>query len=201
MLPGFAELQRGEVAHAAELEGLGVPDLGPNVFPERFDELLERDLPLDQEEVAAARRLRPNLEDLVRDLASAGIGDSIDHADLHLRSVFSRAGHLRVLDWGDASIGHPFFSLVVTFAFLRDANGLAADDPWFERLRDAYLEPWGRGLVPAFELAQRLGAVSRAIGWGRHWTSMGPGAFPGFDEQLPGVLRTAIAALRTTLPA
>ena len=201
ILPRYAELQRGETAHAAEHTRLGVPDLGLAVFAERFDEVLARNLPIDAAEIDAARRLRPNLERLVEMLAAAGVDDSIDHADLHLRSVFSRDGELRILDWGDASIGHPFFSLVVTFAFLREANGLGPDDPWFDRLRDAYLEPWGTGLVPAFEIAQRLGQVSRAIGWGRHWASMGPGAFPAFDEQLPGVLRTAIGALRSTLPA
>jgi hypothetical protein len=201
VLPRYAELQRGEVAHADAHRRAGVPDLGLRVFADRFDELLDRDLPIEAAEVDEARRLRPNLEALVRELGAAGIGDSIEHADLHLRSVFENAGHLRVLDWGDASVAHPFFSLVVTFAFLRDANGLVPDDPWFDRLRDAYLEPWGGGLVPAFEVAQRLGRVSRAIGWGRHYASMGEGAFPAFDEQLPDVLRTAIAALRTTLPA
>jgi hypothetical protein len=205
VLPRYAELQRGEREHLASLRALGVPDLGLAQFADRYDELLARNLPIEPDEVAVARRLRPSLEVLVEELAAAGIGDSVEHADLHLRSVFSsdgtRGGHLRVLDWGDASLGHPFFSLVVTFAFLSEANGLAPDDPWFERLRDAYLEPWGTRLVPAFEIAQRLGVVSRAIGWGRHWTAMGRGAFPGFDDQFPGVLRTAIAALRTTLPA
>jgi hypothetical protein len=201
ILPRYAELQRGEIAHAAEHIAIGLPDLGLHAFPERFDELLARDLPIDSVEVEAARRLRPNLVALADELAAAGIGDSVEHADLHLRSVFRRDGRLRILDWGDASVAHPFFSLVVAFAFLRDINGLAPDDPWFDRLRDAYLEPWGSGLVHAFEIAQRLGTVSRGIGWGRHHASMGPGAFPGFDEQFPGVLRTAIHALRTTLPA
>jgi hypothetical protein len=201
VLPRYAELQRGETGHVAEHVASGMPDLRLAAFADRFDELLERELPIEAIEVKAARRLRPHLAALVDELASAGIADSVEHADLHLRSVFRRDGRLRILDWGDASVGHPFFSPVVTFAFLREVNGLTPDDPWFDRLRDAYLEPWGMGLVRAFRIAQRLGTVSRAIGWGRHWASMGPGAFPAFDDQFPGVLRTAIAALRTTLPA
>jgi hypothetical protein len=200
-LPRYAELQRGETEYVSEHLAAGVPDLGLAAFGARFDELLARDLPLPAAEIEAARGVRANLDALVAGLAAAGVPDSIDHADLHLRSLFTRDAHLRVLDWGDASVSHPFFSLVVTFAFLRDANGLAPGDPWFHRLRDAYLEPWGSGLVPAFETAQRLGRVARAIGWGRHHASMGRGAFPGFDQQFPSVLRTAIDALRTTLPA
>lgn len=201
VLPRYAELQRGELQHARELPAMGVPDMRPDALPAQFDALLHRRLPLDAVEVEDARRLRPRLQAMIRELTDTGIGNSIEHADLHLRSVFIREGHLRVLDWGDASVGHPFASLVVTFAVLREINGLAPDDPWFDRLRDAYLEPWGSGLVPAFDLAVRIGAVTRAIGWGRHWEAMGAGAFPAFDEQFPGVLRTAFAALRTTLPA
>jgi hypothetical protein len=85
--------------------------------------------------------------------------------------------------------------LVVTFQLLREHNGLRPDDPWFDRLRDAYLEPWGPGLIPLFESAQRLGKVVRAFGWLRHYDAMGSGAFRGFDEQLPGVLRDAFVAL------
>ena len=107
----------------------------------------------------------------------------------------------RVLDWGDASVAHPFFSLVVTFDYLRDdPSGLAAGDLWFERLRDAYLEPWGAGLVRLFDVAQCVARVARALSWLRHHEAMGTGAFPGFDHEFPEVLRTAIRALRTTLP-
>ena len=52
-------------------------------------------------------------------------------------------GALRVLDWGDASIGHPFFSLFETFRFLVELNRIPPGDRWFARLTDAYLEPWG----------------------------------------------------------
>jgi hypothetical protein len=195
LLPRYAELQRGEASRVRQLVDLGVPDLRRSRFQERFEAMLGGDLPLDPGEVAAVRGLRPSLALLLHELDGAGIGDTIDHADLHHRSVFAKGDELRILDWGDASIGHPFFSLVVTFHWLREVNGLPADDPWFGRLRDAYLEPWGPGLVPAFDAAQRLGKVARAFAWLRHREAMGIGAWPSFDEQLPGVLRDAFAAL------
>ena len=34
--------------------------------------------------------------------------------------------------------------------FLEQVNGLPPSDPWFTRLRDAYLEPWGSGLTDTF---------------------------------------------------
>jgi ornithine cyclodeaminase/thiomorpholine-carboxylate dehydrogenase len=42
----------------------------------------------------------------------------------HLANLFVQDGRLRVLDWGDASIAHPFGSLVVTFRFLEQINRL-----------------------------------------------------------------------------
>jgi hypothetical protein len=178
------------------------------VLPEGFEELLAADLPLDAAEVDELRALARNLRTLANELTAGPVPPSVDQADLHPRSVFAAenaadagaAGYrLRILDWGDASIAHPFFTLVVTFAFLHEANGIPADDPWFERLRDAYLEPWGSGHVELFEIAQRVGNVAQALGWLRHHRAMGVGAFPGFDDQFPGVLRRAIRALRTTL--
>ena len=205
LLPRYAELQRGEIDHAQEHLVAGVPDFRSAALAERFESLAEADLPLEADELRSLPGLAPALAALTRELDTGPIPASIEHADLHLRSVFlgtgDEAGPLRVLDWGDAVVAHPFFSPFITFHFLRDVNGLAPDDPWFDRLRDAYLEPWGSGLVPLFVSAQRVAAVARALGWLRHRQAMGVGAFPGFDEQLPGVLRTAIAALRTTLSA
>lgn len=194
ILPRYAELQRGETERAPRHLAAGVPDLGLARLPDRFDALLAHALPLEPGEVEAARRLAPRLEALVAELAGAGVGDTVDHADLHHRSVFADGERLRILDWGDASISHPFFTTVVTFHWLREAERPPGGD-WLDRLRDAYLEPWGPGLEPAFALAQRLGRLARALAWLRHREAMRPEAFPGFDEQWPGVLRAAFAAL------
>lgn len=91
----------------------------------------------------------PRFAELCDDLAARGIPDTIQHDDLHMTNVYESAGRLRVLDWGDSSIAHPFASLVVTFRILEERAGLAAGDPWYKRLRDAYLEPWGNGLTDA----------------------------------------------------
>jgi aminoglycoside phosphotransferase (APT) family kinase protein len=79
--------------------------------------------------------------------------ETVQHDDLHRANVYTEGGKLRVLDWGDSSISHPFVSLVVTFRFLEEVTKLPPGDPWFARLRDAYLEPWGRGLEGVFALA------------------------------------------------
>jgi hypothetical protein len=94
---------------------------------------------------------------------------------------------------GDASISDPFASLVVTFRFLEEVNGSPPTDAWFARLRDAYLEPWGRGLTSTFELALRVGTFAHAFAWVRQRDALPPGSRPEFDRWFSVVLRRALA--------
>ena len=100
---------------------------------------------------------------------------------------------MRILDWGDSSISHPFASLVVTFRFLEETNKLPPSDPWFARLRDAYLEPWGRDLAGVFNLATRVGAFAHAVAWARQRDHLPREARPKFDTGFAIILRRAVA--------
>ena len=194
-LPLYAELQRGEAAHALEHLGVGVPDLRLPSLPARFEELLREDLPLQQEEISRLRVFAAPFTELCEELAANQLPDTIQHDDLHMKNIYERDGHLRILDWGDSSVSQPLASLVVTFRFLEEVTGLAPGDPWFGRLRDAYLEPWGRELAKAFPLALRVGTVAHAFGWVRVRRSLSGQARTDFDRGFSIVLRRALAQL------
>jgi len=196
LLPRYAELQRGEAARVAEHLAQGVRDLRVATLSSRYEQLLRGDLPLGREGLARLRRFATRFGGLCDDLAARGIPDTMQHDDLHLGNVFARGDQLRIIDWGDASIGHPFTSLVVTFRFLEEVNGLAPTDPWLERLRDAYLEPWGSGLDETFALALRVGAFAHAIAWIRQRDALPEQARRRFDEAFSIVLRRAVARTR-----
>ncbi len=192
LLPRYAELQRLEADHAAgHVEG-GVPDLRLAALPERYAAFVGEPLPIGPEQTTRLRDFAPRLAVLCDELAAAGIPESIQHDDLHMANVYARDGHLRVLDWGDSSVAHPFFSPIVTFRFLREENGLAADDPWFDRLRDAYLEPWGTGLKEVFALAMRIGAFAHAVAWARQRAHLQASEHPDFDADYPTILGMAL---------
>ena len=142
-LPSYAELQKGEMAYALDHVGHGVPDLRMAALAAGYQRLLASELPLARDDINRLRDYAPRFIELCAALAELGIQESVQHDDLHMANLYSNVGKLRVVDWGDSSIAHPFFSLVVTFRFLEEVNHLAPDDPWFRRLRDAYLEPWG----------------------------------------------------------
>jgi hypothetical protein len=192
-LPRYAELQRGEAERAQEHLTHGVPDLRISTLPARYDDLVQRDLPLTHEEIDRLGRFSVRFRELCDELTAHGIPETVQHDDLHQNNLYAAGERLRVLDWGDSSISHPFASLVVTFRFLEEFNKLPSADPWFTRLRDAYLEPWGSGLAPTFDLAIRVGMFAHACAWARQRDALPDDARPDFDTWFAVVLRRAIA--------
>jgi hypothetical protein len=198
VLPRYAELQRGEVRHAGDHVEHGVPDLRLAALPARYDAMLREALPIEPDEVERLRSFAPRFAGLCDDLSGHGIPATIQHDDLHMANVYADRGRLRVLDWGDSSVAHPFFSLVVPFRFLEERNGLAPEDPWFDRLRAAYTEPWGQGLDDALRLAERVGRFAHVFAWLRQRSHLDEPSRADFDISFPLVLRRAVAA--TTEP-
>jgi hypothetical protein len=192
-LPLYAELQRGEATHMHDHLAHGVPDLRVTTLPARYDDLLRRELPLEREEIDRLRAFAPRFAELCDELVAHDVPETVQHDDLHMANVYADGARLRVLDWGDSSISHPFASLVVTFRFLEEVTKLSPEDPWFARLRDAYLEPWGRGLDGVFALAMRVGALAHAIAWLRQRDHLSAKKRAEFDRWFPIVLRRAIA--------
>jgi hypothetical protein len=193
VLGPYAELQRGETRHADEHLAHGVPDLRLELLPDRYDDLLRHHLPLHEDEIERLRAFAPRLAELCAELASRGIGPSVQHDDLHGGNLYADGDTLRVLDWGDSSIAHPFMSLVVPFRFLAGTHGIPPGDPWYARLRDAYLEPWGPGLADTCALAVRLGRFAHACAWTRQRDHLPEHEQREFDEWYPEVLRLAVA--------
>jgi hypothetical protein len=193
VLPRYAELQLGEAPHASEHLAHHVPDLRVATLPARYDDLLDHELPLEADEVRWLRAFRARFASMCDELAAHGIPETIQHDDLHMNNIYARRERLRVLDWGDSSIAHPFASLDVTFRFLEEITGLPPSDPWFPRLRDAYLEPWGRGAATAFRLAIRVGSFAHTFAWVRQRDHLPEDARPEFDRWFAILVRRAVA--------
>lgn len=168
VLPLYAGIQLDMVEHVPELLELGVPDVRLGMLAARFQQLIDQlDLPQDE-----ARRLRDSVEwvgETSEQLAGYGIPETIQHDDFTDGQVYVRDGRYLLLDWGDACVSHPFFTMSVTLEGViawgvDDVQGSVAIEPF----RDAYLEPFHRPatngeLANVFPAALRLGWVCRAI--------------------------------------
>jgi hypothetical protein len=109
------------------------------------------------------------VRDLCAELATHGVPETIQHDDLNDGQVFERDGRYAVLDWGDACVAHPFFSLSVA---LEGEIAWGVDDVEGSQdtraFRDAYLSVFADSGSPtaldrACDVALRLGWVCRAI--------------------------------------
>jgi hypothetical protein len=193
VLPAYAQMQIGETPFAVDHLDDGVPDLRLARVVERFEELFAVELPVTPAETADLAAMRRSLERWCAELDDAGMGATVQHDDLHMNNVYLKNGTLRVLDWGDASISHPFLSLFETFRFLGTMNELSPDDPWFARLRDAYLDPWGPGLVDVFDLALRVAGFAHAIAWLDQREVLSAADRADFDIGFAEILRLTLA--------
>ena len=173
ILPLYAELQIAAADDRDRLLAAGAPDRRLSELHGQFEELLGDRATLASladDELERLHTLVPRIEAECRDLESYALPETIQHDDLHDGQVFVRDGRYVFLDWGDACVSHPFFTLVVTLAVLAYKLELEHDSPELDRFRDAYLEPW-TGFCPrsdleqAYPIAYRLGVLCRGLTW------------------------------------
>lgn len=189
MLTAYARLQRDLVPHADEMVALGVPDLRPARMPALLAGLLDEPrvrTGLGADRLAAVRAVRPAYEDWCAELAADGLPATLQHDDLTDSNVFPDGVGYRFFDWGDASVAHPFGSLLVTLSSAAHQFALPPGGTQAHRLRDAYLEPWAQGfdrahLERSALLATRIARVGRALAWQR--VLRGPGMEPDDDHR------------------
>jgi len=169
ILPLYAGLQLDLADSAERLVALGVPDLRLARLPAGFDRLIDEHPTLSADERRRLTGERGRVRELCAELAGFGIAETIEHDDFHEGQVFVRDGRYLLLDWGDACVTHPFFTLAVTLDGvlawgLDDVAGSVDTTPF----QDAYLQPFaersGRDdLAAAATIARRLGWACRAV--------------------------------------
>ncbi|HWL33400.1 MAG TPA: hypothetical protein VNP89_07320 [Gaiellaceae bacterium] len=157
LLALFAELQIELADAVPQALALGTPDVRPELLGE-----LSAKLPGGH---ARAERVRRAVD---------GLGDAVEptvvHTEAHDGNLFVRDGHVRLLDWAEAVVSHPFVGMVLPLRFAAERTGASPGSVEVERLRDAYLEPFTRAaplseLRDAFAHGYLLGTLVRAITW------------------------------------
>jgi hypothetical protein len=170
----LAEIQVECSTRTQELSALGCPHRGLEILARRIPRLcadagaflLGEPCGLSRTEITRVAALAPTLLALCEELASYAIPDSIEHGDLVASTVFSSFGGPIFVDWSNASLSHPFFTVS---RIMSEAVSLvpATSRESRRRLRDSYLLPWAAAaphqtLVRAFEIARVLAPVHQA---------------------------------------
>jgi Phosphotransferase enzyme family len=166
-LPLYAQLQIDAAPDADELLRAGAFDRRGVVLPRLYEQLVERVEGLSAQEIAGLRALVAAVRRVAEALAEHAVPETINNDDFTNGSIFVRDGSYRFLDWGDACVSHPFFTLTVSLRVVEARHGLPPGSAEVARLRDAYLEPFTRfepleRLIPVADEARRFGQICRA---------------------------------------
>ncbi|HLJ54471.1 MAG TPA: phosphotransferase [Chthonomonadaceae bacterium] len=175
----YANLQRELAPRRVEMLALGVPDCRLERLPRLYEDLLEDELLLsardgttDPPEVAQLRSAAPWVAALCAELAAYGLPETLQHDDLHSNNVFLRGEEPIIFDWGDSSISHPLFSLLVLLRGAARDKDSSEGSPAVRSLRDAFLAAWdilpdGAASGRLLAVATALARINRAIAWRR----------------------------------
>jgi hypothetical protein len=145
-----------------------------------------------------------------RDLGGTGIRFTVPHEDLHSNNI-CLAGPSKdpmsdlavnllpavpeartwVIDWGDASIGHPFAPIPVALRFIAHHRCCEVSDKRVQRTRHAYLGAFTTcapcsELIAVADVAQRVGAAARAWSWRAALLSTPTPVHGEYDFPMPG---------------
>jgi len=90
---------------------------------------------LSDEQLTAVRGCAGEIESLAREFWGAGIPDTLAHGDLHLGNVAWDGDALRIFDWTDGCVSHPFLDASHLAHFTRARPGDAG-------LESTYAEQW-----------------------------------------------------------
>jgi aminoglycoside phosphotransferase (APT) family kinase protein len=203
----YARLQVDCIAHADRLHALGCPRRGlaaleRGLAPLAADDRALRNGDSDGLSDAEVERLRAALPSLLERCATlrvAAVPLTLEHGDLWPGNFLVDGTRCVLIDWEDAAVGHPFFSLaplLVGLATYQPALNRAAVR---RRIEDAYLAPFAAVAAPdrlrdALRVAMPLGFVDMAIRY-RLQPQSAAALHPWMRDLVPQTLRLALAAM------
>lgn len=206
ILPIYAKLQQDSAQHLNDFLKMGVPVRRLVTLTDQFQQLLTDPeiLGIDHCDGLSCleyERLQNStclVVELCQQLAAFNIPETIHHGDLHDGNILLQNREYLFFDWGDSSIAHPFCDLHRVYANLA-RFGLERNSPWFDRLRDCYLETWtqyetAKNLEAAFELAQQLAPILAALRWLPALAQMDATARNQYVAAIPNLLREFLNA-------
>jgi aminoglycoside phosphotransferase (APT) family kinase protein len=147
-------------------------------------------VPLPGDLATRFREAVPRLQQLCAELASAAIGPTLVHGDLHAGNIMRTDGRFVVFDWSDACVADPFVDVLMFLDRLPDDPELRAT------FRARYLDAWTgipRSEADVYaELAEPLAAMHHAVTY-RGIPAFGPEEQWLFEGAMPRWVEHALA--------
>ena len=168
LLPNYATLLIRSLAQTDALLSLGIPDRRLSHAPKLFEALLEKPfIDLSLETRYAITKNLHLFKETCLELTSSSFASALDHGDLHIWNVLVKNDKPVIIDWGDATLTHPFIGIYQTLSLLFE-NRFSFSNPQVQNLKRCYLEPWTifapfRELERHLKLALSIAPIMQSI--------------------------------------
>ncbi|MCX7114432.1 MAG: GNAT family N-acetyltransferase [Gammaproteobacteria bacterium] len=209
ILTHYAELQIKSIQHINAMLALAIPDWRLCALPHHYEAMLQEKTILEQDgltsdEIEQLISFKPYLEDLCQQLSDLQIPATLEHGDFHDNNVLIQNHHFTINDWADASITHPFFSLISWLNSAHRHHGLQAHDQQHTALIHAYLQPWHTLISPevcvhALQTAWKIHPIIFALNFMRIHRCPGISQYPQYIGYIADSLRIFIQSARDNL--
>jgi hypothetical protein len=128
-------MQQDWAGRADELLAIGVPDWRMDAWLPHARALVDAALagrvgPFDADELHGLDQLVTSLPERYAAIADCGIADGLFHGDFHPGNLRGADGRLRLLDWGDAGVGHPLLDQAAFCERLTDQDRAHVLQTW-----------------------------------------------------------------------
>jgi hypothetical protein len=164
----LAELQIASIESAPEIVAAGARDIRiesllalADPFFARLEDLMERQTKPNPRRLTSVeiKLTRQKVIEALVEMKTVGIPETINHLDLNPGNIFIAPAKCTFLDWAEAAVGNPFFSVeYLRQHFVRAFQGQEAAETAFLA---SYLDRW-RSSLPAktVETALRLAPLT-----------------------------------------
>jgi hypothetical protein len=186
-----------------ELRAAGAPDRGLEPTLAAWRAALETSPELDAltpDERAALARAVPVVESRLREFWSCGFPDTLAHGDLHAGNVASDGHRVRIFDWSDGCITHPFLDGTHLAHWTDEESG---EEDVADRVRTV-LAPWRDAFPDAdFDRAVELAPLADLVFQTVTFDALVRGTEPGvgdFDRVVIWLTRKVLEAVAAEEP-
>ena len=143
----FTSMQCTVADHLEPFLDIGVPDMRLDKLPGLYMQLLAKKETLikdglSEKEIETLKALQPSITSLCQRLSDYGIKESIVQPDFNDNNTLIDPvnGKITIIDLGEISISHPFFSYLNCLHVAKKHHTLTESDEAYARLKTACLE-------------------------------------------------------------
>lgn len=216
VVPQFAELQIRAAAHVQNMLEAGVPDYRLEKLPgllsallkDRSVLLLNQPKGITEAELNELLESAPRFQSLCEQLSAYDIPETLNHGDFHDGNVLIQDDRLTFIDWGDASVSHPFVTLRTLFVSMEITLDLEDHviTPEMSAVLDEYLKPWQRfapmdQLKAAYQLSKPVASAVKALNWYVTVAPLRGNLRAEYEHIVPAVLKEFLHHMEKTAQA